>query len=433
MAETDPDFQINVDLHVQEILLAASQHNIPRLHELIRTENPDSAENPVNVKDPETGSTPLHAAIAACEVDGDDDGDETNGATDSADKQAERERVIETARETVKFLLQEGAIWNDLDTNNETPGCIARRLGLTELYELLVDAGVRAEMLFNRLEGYEQLADDDEDGEEGGNGEEKEEKGMKENGHAEQSEAAPPTTTKDKDASTTTQTAETKEPAVTNGEYLQSNLTFQTDRILDADRNGVMMSWESEIMSRTAAKLLPEKGLRVLNIGHGMGIIDGFFQSHSPSEHHIVEAHPAVLEQMERTGWRDKPGVTIHAGKWQDVLPKLLEENRTFDAIYYDTFAESYADFRQYMSEYVIGLLDPSRGQWSFFNGMGADRQISYDVYQKVVELDAFEAGYDITWETIPVPKMDDRDWEGVRRKYWVVDSYRLPICRFMD
>ncbi|KAL1993468.1 hypothetical protein VTN49DRAFT_3417 [Thermomyces lanuginosus] len=427
MAETDPDFQINVDLDVQEILLAASQHDIPRLHELIRTKNVDNGENPVNVKDPETGSTPLHAAIAACEVDE----DETNGADNSEEKQAERERLIESARETVRFLLQEGAIWNDLDANNETPGCIARRLGLTELYELLVDAGVRAEMLFNRLEGYEQLADDDDGGEEEKK-EAKEEEG-RENGHTEPSESAPSaTTTKDNDEPTT-QTAEAKEPTVTNDEYLQSNLTFQTDRILDADRNGVMMAWESEIMSRTAAKLLPEKGLRVLNIGHGMGIIDGFFQSYSPSEHHIVEAHPAVLEQMERTGWRDKPGVTIHAGKWQDVLPKLLEENRTFDAIYYDTFAESYSDFRQFMSEYVIGLLDPSRGQWSFFNGMGADRQISYDVYQKVVELDAFEAGYDITWETIPVPEMDDKDWEGVRRKYWVVDSYRLPICRFMD
>jgi hypothetical protein len=33
-------------------------------------------------------------------------------------------------------------------------------------------------------------------------------------------------------------------------------------------------------------------------------------------------------------------------------------------------------------SEQVIGLLE-QEGRWGFFNGMGADRQISYDVYQK--------------------------------------------------
>jgi protein arginine N-methyltransferase 2 len=109
----------------------------------------------------------------------------------------------------------------------------------------------------------------------------------------------------------------------------------------------------------------------------------------------------------------------------------LINQGETFDAIYYDTFAESYSDFREFFSEHIIGLLD-LRGTWGFFNGMGADRQLSYDVYQKVVEMDLLEAGFDIDWEEVKVPRLE-AEWTGVRRKYWVVDSYRLPICRYMD
>lgn len=191
------------------------------------------------------------------------------------------------------------------------------------------------------------------------------------------------------------------------------------------------MAWESDIMAKTARILLPSPGLRVLNIGHGMGIVDGFFQEQSPAVHHIVEAHAEVVASMKQKGWHEKPGVVIHEGRWQDILPKLVEDGEMFDAIYYDTFAESYSDFREFLSEQVIGLLDTD-GLWSFFNGMGADRQITYDVYQKVVEMDVFEAGFDVSWEDVPVPPLDS-EWNGVRRRYWVVDNYRLPLCKYMD
>jgi protein arginine N-methyltransferase 2 len=425
---TDPldlDINVDVDLTVQEILLAASQHDIPKLRRLIRANDKDG--NPANVKDPETGFSPLHAAIAACEPDethteSNGVNGETNGA--STGHGQEQKSLVQSGAETVRFLLQEGAIWNDLNNNDETPGCIARRLGLSELYEMMVDAGVRAELLLNRLDGYEQLSDEEDE--------------------EETAPANAPATEEDQDqapelveTSTTTASAEasTAEPEqgpdVTSSRYLDSNLTFTNDRLLDQDQNGVMMAWETEIMSKSAKKLLPSTGLRVLNIGHGMGIIDNFIQEQSPSAHHIVEAHPAVVAEMKRKGWAEKPGVVIHEGRWQDILPALVAQGLTFDAIYYDTFAESYADFREFFSEQVIGLLE-QEGKWGFFNGMGADRQISYDVYQKVVEMDLFEAGFDVEWEEIKVPKLEG-EWTGVRRPYWVVDNYRLPLCKFMD
>ncbi|KAJ5369102.1 Protein arginine N-methyltransferase 2 [Penicillium cataractarum] len=376
--------EIDVDLDVQEILLAASQHDNTKLRRLCH--------------------------------------DKTNGEAGSADKE-----LLASGAETVRFLLQEGAIWNDLDNKNETPGCLARRIGALELYELIVDAGVRAEMLLNRLDEYAALSDgDDEDEDEGeGEGETAETTEDKAEG-----ETAPELVEVSTEQPTESEST-TANPDVNNRGYLSSTLSINNDRILDSDQNGVMMRWESDIMLKSAKALLPRPGLKVLNIGHGMGIVDGFFQDQSPAEHHIIEAHPSVLADMKAKGWDTKPGVTIHEGRWQDVLPGLVGEGVTFDAIYYDTFAESYADFREFFSEQVIGLLEQD-GKWGFFNGMGADRQISYDVYQKVAEMDLFEAGFDVEWEEIPVPKLEG-EWDGVRRAYWVVHSYRLPLCRFMD
>ena len=429
MTDPNAEIDVNVDLDIQEILLVASQHDIPKLRSLIRTH--EQVANPANVKDPETGFTPLHAAIAACEPEE----EEEKQANGTADKNQEQEKVAQSGLKTVRFLLEEGAIWNDLDQNDETPGCLARRLKLPELYEAMVDAGVRAELLLNRLDEYEPLEEEDEDEDdeeqEGGDAQQEENKDEEAEGTDDQVPQLVETIpVSEAQLAEITETA-TADPEVNNTRYLNSNLTFQNERLLDQDQNGVMMAWETDIMARSAKKLLPTTGLRVLNVGHGMGIVDGFFQEQSPSSHHIIEAHPEVVAEMKRKGWHEKPGVQIHEGRWQDILPGLVGQGEMFDAIYYDTFAESYSDFREFFTEQVIGLLD-QEGRWGYFNGMGADRQISYDVYQKVVEMDLFEAGFDIEWEEIAVPKLEG-EWTGVRRPYWVVENYRLPLCKYMD
>jgi type IV protein arginine methyltransferase len=80
----------------------------------------------------------LHAVIASCKL-------EQNGnATASASEDA--------AAKVVEYLLVNGAIWNDLNKANETPRYIAFLLGQTKIYDIIVDAGVRAELLFDRLE-----------------------------------------------------------------------------------------------------------------------------------------------------------------------------------------------------------------------------------------------------------------------------------------
>lgn len=423
----------DTDIQAQLILLAASHHNLESLRPLLRTGS-------ASVQDPETGFTPLHAAIAACDPTSESSSQaqngsaantgpngHTNGNTNGELNESE-EPEMEAAVKTVKLLLQNGAIWNDVDNNNETPGCVALRLGLKELYEIMVDAGVRAEILLNRLDEYQQLADtgdseddfEDEVGAQGG-----QEATLE---VAEQQDINSHTGTTPSGSATTDPNLS---PEPKNEDYLQSTLRFQDSRILDNDNNGVMMAWETSIMKRTADLLVPKPELRILNIGHGMGIIDTFFQEKAPSSHHIIEAHPAVLARMKEDGWYNKPYVTIHEGRWQDVVPKIMEQGILFDAIYFDTFAEGYKALHDFFSDSVLGLLE-DKGKWGFFNGLGADRQICYDVYRKVVEMDLFEAGFDTEWETIEVPKMDEAEWDGVKRRYWALDEYKLPICEFI-
>jgi len=408
MTSVDPlhDLSVEVDLATQRLLLAAANHDVRAVRDLLRTTQ-------VTVQDADTGFTPLHAAIAAFD-DADDEGEaadtDMNGVP-VADQEEIRKRELEAAEETVRVLLQHGAIWNDLDNNNETPGCIAWRLGLKGLYEQIVDAGVRAELLLTRMGEYQPLADDDDEEQEGNS-----QAGVQQEPNV-RSSSTP------------------VDPSASNEAYLSSNLTFTPTNLLDSATNGVMMSWETPIMERHASLLLPKEGLRVLNIGHGLGIVDNFFQSHSPSVHHIIEAHPDVLSRMKRQGWYDKPGVVVHEGRWQDVLPKLAQDSGelVFDAIFFDTFAEGYSALREFFSESVVQFLD-SEGKFSYFNGLGADRQVCYDVYIKVAEMDLFEAGFDVDWEESKVEDLQERgEWTGIRRSYWNLDMYKLPTCTFVS
>lgn len=58
------------------------------------------------------------------------------------------------------------------------------------------------------------------------------------------------------------------------------------------------------------------------------------------------------------------------------------------------------------------------------------------DVYTKVVEMDLFEAGFEVEWEDVDLPELQGREqeqWKGVKRSYFSVDKYRLPVCKFLS
>lgn len=441
----------------QRILTAAWAHDLAAVKKLLDT--PGKA----SLQDPSTGETPLHAAIRSCgpapkeEGEGGDGGDGDNegeGDDDAAD--------LEAAKKVVYELLLWGGIWNDVDDRNETPGCVAHRLGRRELYNLCVEAGVRAEMLFGVMEGYEELESVDgeegedievidmgvdegemvvvgEDGEEApalvnvktsgqnkaAEEEEEEQKGEEEDKEEEEPRFQPP--------------KEDTAADVTSEAYLRSKLTYSDGKLVDDDGNGVMMAWETDIMRQSVDALLPNKepGKRILNIGFGMGIIDTMFAETKPSIHHIIEAHPEVLEHISSPGskfdaaWEESgpgPGTfKVLAGKWQELCRRLLDSGQIYDAIYFDTFGEDYSQLRKFFTDFIPGLLDGD-GRFGFFNGLGADRLICYDVYTKVAELHLTDAGLDVDWNVIGVDmshlaEAGKGEWEGVKRRYWTLDS----------
>ncbi|KAG5945614.1 Arginine N-methyltransferase 2 [Claviceps sorghi] len=432
----------------RDILYHAWGHDLTELKKLL------DGRGRASVQDPKTGETPLHATIRACGPAGPASHDSPDG----------EDGCVEEAKEVLQELFFSGAIWNDVDSNNETPGCVAHRLGRKSLYEMCVQAGVRAELLFALMDGYEELASGS-DGD-GDAAVEEEKEGQEAKTTGSQTEDGPEADTdgmdesRDQPCSVVERASfvapDTHEKTVTSDQYLQSALTYDSAKLVDSDLNGVMMSWETDIMRQSVAALLPDQqqkqqqqrqaGKRILNIGFGMGIIDGMFAETNPSKHHIIEAHPSVLAHVSEPAskfgpaWEEsgpEPGAyKIWAGKWQEVVPKLLEQGEVYDAIYFDTFGEDYAQLRMFFMEYVPGLMDQD-GRFSFFNGLGADRQVCYDVYTKVVEMHGADAGLDVEWQDVAVDMAvlaeDGKgEWEGVRRRYWTLNNYRLPICTFM-
>ncbi|CBX93369.1 similar to arginine N-methyltransferase [Plenodomus lingam JN3] len=343
-------------LLAKRIISAAERHDVPALKILLK-------EGSANVQDPTAtvATSPLHAAIASC------------------GKAEEGKEVCDDAVQTVELLLQNGAIWNDLNKEDETPGCVALRLGQKKIYDIMVEAGVRAEILFAKMEALGLGDNEAEEEEDEGDEEITEEQPAAKKQKVSEDEAKPIQETENQQV--------LDDVSLDNHAYLKSQLRYKPGILLDESDNAVMMDWETQIMQRHAETLIPKKGLRTMNVGHGMGIVDTAILTHEPSEHHIVEAHPQVHQRLREQGWYDKPNVHIHEGRWQDVLPKLVEQGVVLDAIYYDTFAEDYKALKEFFAEYVIQLLAKD-GRFGWYNGLGADRQICYDVYTKV-SLDA--------------------------------------------
>ncbi|KAI0459298.1 arginine N-methyltransferase 2 [Xylaria acuta] len=415
---------------ISEILHHAWSHNLASLKPLL------SVPGRASVQEPTTGETPLHAAIRSC-------GAQAPGNDEAHATKQPATVDIEAAKAVVQQLFLSGAIWNDVDSHNETPGCVAARLGQGELYNMCVGAGMRAELLFGLLDGYEALESDVEDEDE-----EDEDGGAAAGESAEDQSDAPEDVILESDpdrAFSPPQAGDT----VTNAAYLRANLTYTDGKLVDDEQNGVMMAWEASIMRASVDALLPglPAGKRVLNIGFGMGIIDTMFRDTQPSRHHIIEAHPEVLKHVETSpdckfgkDWESsgpaEGAYKIHAGKWQEVVPKLLEQGELYDAIYFDTFGEDYGQLRMFFTEYVPAMLDEG-GVFGFFNGLGADRRVCYDVYTKVVEMHLTDAGLDIEWDELDVDmkgleEEGKGEWQGVKRRYWTLDKYRLPIITLM-
>jgi protein arginine N-methyltransferase 2 len=305
------------------------------------------------------------------------------------------------------YLIQQGHPWNLLDNVGRSVGEYAKDGGHHDLYDELVQEGCRAELILNLVDRVRGNLSEDEDDNDEAVEEPKEE--------ANEDTTDPTSTTK----------------KASNQDYLSQKLEYDGDKLLDAEKNGVMMGWESPLMKYHADIICPEPGRCVLNVGFGMGIIDTELQLRQPGAHHIIEAHPDVVAHMHRQGWHEKPNVFIHVGRWQDVVPKLLEQGLQFDGIFFDTFGEFYEDLREFC-EHVPNLLSYN-GVYSFFNGLGGRNVFFHDVYKQLIELELRQMGLQTEYTTLSVDSIHDTTWDGVKREYWSLDSYYLPKCTFLE
>lgn len=373
------------------------------------------------------------------------------------------ENEMEIVNEMVLTLFEYGAGWCLTDVNNETPGCILirRKLNKNSIYDQIVDAGVRAELLLRKVSEYDmEVIEDTDDLEHDQFGEipelvtgEPESKAEEEQSTTDpkklelnEVEQSKENGSKQEKSPENNEPAPELDPSHNQEAYLNSKLEYKNGALVTkSNQDGVMMEWEADLMKLGCDSVFkgaiadgkPEKEVNILNIGFGMGIIDTMINNRNPTKHYICEAHPDVLQKLKDDGWYEKPNVVILEGRWQEQLEKLLSNGEVyFNGIYYDTFSEHYQDMLE-LFDYVVGLLKP-HGVFSFFNGLGADRQVIYEVYKKLVEIDLGNYGLKCDFIEVEVPeqtlkKGDDSVWDGIRRAYWLCPTFYHPEARFMD
>lgn len=178
--------------------------------------------------------------------------------------------------------------------------------------------------------------------------------------------------------------------------YLKNTLTLE-DGVLrsdafDKDHIHIMSDSETQIMKRSA-EIVAYSGGKILNIGFGMGIIDGFIRDLKPKSHDIIEAHPGIVQYAHDLGFSET--AQIHHGDWRDVIEEFKEQGIKFDGIYFDTIIldNGVNEWEDFVKEFD-SILNKG-GTFSYFNNVAASQSPTlpqmiinqgYDMYYEVIE-----------------------------------------------
>jgi type IV protein arginine methyltransferase len=101
----------------------------------------------------------------------------------------------------------------------------------------------------------------------------------------------------------------------------------------------------------------------------------------------------------------------------------------TYDGIFWDTFGEDYDDQREFHA--LVPQLLKSDGIFTFFNGLGGGNKFFNDVYCRLAELELQDLGFKVEYMTVPIDTSSSQLWDGVKRKYYSLSQYQLPLVRF--
>jgi len=285
-------------------------------------------------------------------------------------------------------LLEAGAPWNAVDKRNRCAGQYALEKGHQTVVDALVNAGVRAEMILGQM-----------------------------------------------------MNTKVENRSAANADYLKSDVEYTDDnqKLMDPNGDAVMMEWERPLM-QIHAQVLCHGGLQgtadpkdrhIMNVGFGMGIIDGYIQEMGAGKHTIIEAHPQVYKRMIAQGWDKKPGVTILFGRWQDMIDQV--EDASLDGVFFDTFGEYYAEMQAF-HEHLPRIVRKG-GIYSFFNGLCPRNIFFHGVACQVAQLELSRLGFDCEFHGCEIQSDANADgtWEGVRERYWWNDTYYLPVAPKRD
>ena len=206
--------------------------------------------------------------------------------------------------------------------------------------------------------------------------------------------------------------------------YQNRRLTYDEKTLRDHNGRAIMMEWEKPIMHHQA-KTICQNGGKILNIGFGMGYIDNAIQTHNIDHHTIIECHPDVWAKMKEDGWLDKPNVECIFGTWQEVMPKLDQDARMFDGIYFDTWDEEDIGFHMNVQR----VINPG-GMYSWFNRTDNPEKVQMDgKYLPLLQW------FDIQTEKIIIenpPTLKEQNGDGaITGGYWNPNSniYWNPIA----
>ena len=151
-----------------------------------------------------------------------------------------------------------------------------------------------------------------------------------------------------------------------DNKYLQST-NPEILNVAQIHKHAIMHEWERPIM-KLDAKFVTQKGGRILNVGHGMGIIDSYIRSFNPKHHTIVEIHPQIAERARLQGYKD-----VWEGDWINFVEDCILKDIKYDGIYFDTYCFNRPDWILF-TQIVNKILNPG-GIYSYFNGEAAKHQ----------------------------------------------------------
>jgi len=79
----------------------------------------------------------------------------------------------------------------------------------------------------------------------------------------------------------------------------------------------------------------------------------------------------------------------------------------------------------------VVPNLLRAGGQFSWFNGLAGTNPHFHDVYCQLAEMQLLDMGLSTRFLPLPIRSDAPGLWKGVKRRYWNLDVYNLPIVRF--